>query len=265
MSAGTKLSIVMADDEPIARRRIRRMLSTLASVELVAEADDGPSALQAIESFRPDVVLLDVRMPGFDGMAVARALRTSDAASGRPAVVFVTAHSEFALDAFEVEAADFLLKPVDVEGLTRALDRVRGRLDRADRAEYAESITNALRLGLADGSFEAMVPRVTARRGNSVYYFDAREIDFFEARDRYVRFTHRGSSYSTDETLSSLMERLESLGFLQIHRRTLVRLGAVLAVHSGVSGGVTVELAEGLRLPVSRRRLPSLRQALAAS
>ena len=260
MKPGVALSVLIVDDEPMARRRMRRMLAEIDGVAVVGEAGDGHAAVEAIDHDRPDVVLLDVRMPGLDGIAVARELTHC------PAVIFTTAHADFALEAFSVEALDYLLKPVDPARLRRALERARERIERHDVADLATAVAQLAEAmpGSAgqDPGTRHVSPRVTARRGHTVYYFDPREIDLFQASEKYVGFVHQGARYLTEESLSSLEKRLEGLGFQRVHRSVLLRADAVRGLHTDALGASTAELVDGSRVPVSRRRLPALRSAL---
>lgn len=268
--AGADLRLLLADDEAPARRRLRRLVESLDGVAVVAVAEDGRRALDLAAATEPDVALLDVRMPGLDGLQVARRLPAGTA------VIFITAHSDFAVDAFEAEAVDYLLKPVAKQRLARALERVRQRRAEDPAAGHAERLARlidrlAARLegaspgagGRAAAGLDPAGPApVLARRGGSTYYFDPRSVDHFTARAKYVELTFEGDTYSTDESLTALAERLAPWGFFRAHRGALVRLAAVRALHTGDSGP-EVELAGGHRLPVGRRRLAGLRRALA--
>ena len=226
------------------------MLEAAGGVEVVGTAGDGPSALSAIESHQPDLVFLDIGLPGFDGMEVA------ERAPADPAVIFVTAHADFALEAFEAEAVDYLLKPVDPNRLVRAIERARERVNTGD-------LSRALRR-IAENAPSAPSPRrITARRGASLLYFDPLEITCFVARDKYTGFVHGGEKHLAEESLHNLSERLGPHGFLRVHRSILVRLDAVRALTT--EGGVTTaELIDGQSVPVSRRRAGALREALEA-
>ena len=187
------------DADPGRRRRAHwasalvRMLGRIPGVELAGEARDGEEALDKIEALAPDVVLLDIRMPGLDGLSVARS-RT-----GLPPVIFTTAYAEFAVDAFAAEAVDYLLKPIEQERLEEALHRAKKRagLDPAKLQAMVDRLTAG-----------DEVPRVTARARGSAFFFDAREIPRICAGDKYTGFTLRGKTYLLDERLAALELRL---------------------------------------------------------
>ncbi len=226
--------VLVVDDEPLARRRLVRMLEELDGAEVAGEAGDGDLALAAIRRLDPDVVLLDIRMPGTDGVGVARLL------AARPAVIFTTAHAEFAVDAFDAAAIDFLLKPVTRERLARALDRVRARL----------------------GGTSPPAPRVLARLGDRVHVYPATAVTRFWSAQKYTAFAVDGVEHLLDEALAALAGRLAAWGFIRVHRGELIQLGRVRALREAGDGGI-VDLDDGQRARVSRRALPDLRRRLA--
>lgn len=240
---------LVVDDEPLARRRLRRMLEAIDGVEVVGEAEDGSIALSRIRELRPDVVFLDIRMPGLDGLSLAA--RETDL----PSIVFVTAYHEYAVRAFDAEAVDYLLKPVEAERLRTAVNRVRTR-GSGDLASRLEAIVH--RLGTSTGP-----PRISARSGSSTYLFDPRNIVRFRAEQKYVVFRQGKTDYLLEESLASLERRLEPWGFLRPHRAELVNMRHVVALHgTGAGAGAALELTTGDRVPVSRRRLADVRRAL---
>lgn len=239
------MRVLVVDDEPLARRRLVRMLGEIPDVEVAGEAGDGIEALEAIERDRPDLVLLDIRMPGLDGLALAARERDL------PPVVFTTAYDEYAVQAFDVSALDYLLKPVKKERLRVALAKARG-LAHADSA--------GLRAVL-----EKLAPRevapLAARRGGSVHLFDPREITRLRASEKYVVFQRGDREFVLDESLAALEERLAPLGFLRVHRAELVNLKHVRALHSA-DATAAVELSDGQHAPVSRRFAAELKRRL---
>jgi DNA-binding LytR/AlgR family response regulator len=238
------MKILVVDDEAIARRRLERMLAGMPGVELVGTASDGIEAREAVERLQPDVVLLDIDMPECDGLTLA-------ATTPLPAVIFVTAHREHALEAFEVDAVDYLLKPVTRPRLVQALEKVRGR--------SAEPVAEAVREVLTD---QRRPPRLSARSGDTLHVFDAREIQRLHARDKVTLFWVEGSEYVLDDSLTELERRLEAWDFLRVHRAELINLGAVVSVHLG-SGESSLTLRDGSQVPVSRRALAGLKKRLA--
>ena len=231
-----KLRVLIVDDEPLARRRLSALLGRTELAEVAGEAGDADAAADAIARLDPDVVLLDVRMPGRTGVELARTL------GARPVVVFTTAYGEHAVDAFDTAAADYLMKPVDPEKLARALDRAAGRLASAGPGNE---------------------PRITARSGDVVRVFPARAIARFSAQDKYTIFLLDGVEHLIEEPLASLEGRLEPWGFLRVHRAELVQAARVRAIHPrGLAA--ELELDDGQRVPVSRRLVASVRRRLQA-
>jgi len=225
---------MVVDDEPLARRRLTAMVERGTMAEVVGEAGDAEEAAALISRLRPDVVLLDVQMPGRTGLELARGL------GARPVVIFTTAHVEHAVDAFDAAAADYLLKPVVAEKLARAIDRASARL-------AGVPLMNE--------------PRVTARALGTVRVFRASEIARFRAADKYTLFAIEGTEHVIDESLSALEGRLSAWGFLRVHRGELLQLARIRGVQ-GRGPDVEAELDDGQRVPVSRRRLPALRRRL---
>jgi two-component system LytT family response regulator len=213
----------------------------------VGEAGSGREALDKIGALAPDCVLLDVRMPGLDGLEVARSLRVP--------VIFTTAHDAYAVEAFELAAVDYLLKPVRRARLLRALEKLR------ERAPAAPARLDALLERLLAAPGRAPLARISARQGDAVHVFDPAEIVRFTAAAGYTSFQRDGREFLLDESLNQLEERLAPLGFVRIHRAELVRLDAVRALR-GEHGSTEVELSDGQRAPVSRRLVADLRRRL---
>lgn len=242
------MKILVVDDEPLARQRLLRMLDGIEGAVPVGEAGSGREALEKIAELAPDCVLLDVRMPGVDGLEVARATDVP--------IVFTTAHDAYAVEAFELSAVDYLLKPVRRERLERALDKLR-RKDVPD-PDRLDALVDRL---LAGRQGATPLARISARRGDAVHFFDPAEIVRFTAASGYTSFRREDREFLLDESLNQLEERLAPHGFLRVHRAELVRLDAVRALH-GEHGSTEVELSDGQRAPVSRRLVTELRRRL---
>ncbi len=231
------MRVLVVDDEPVARSRLERVLSQMEDVQIVGQAGSAKEALAALEHAKPDLLLLDIDMPGVDGLSLA-------ALPNLPAIVFVTAHSDKALEAFDVGAHDYLVKPVVRERLEAALAKVRERIKLS--AEAAPNGQEPWRLMVAEGSLRRFV--------------DAREISCFVAGDKYVSFKWEGRELLLRDSLDALQERLAPYGFLRANRGALVRRDAIDAFDQA-DGGALV-LKDGDRVPVSRRALASIREAL---
>lgn len=244
------MRILVVDDEPLARRRLIRMLGRIPDVSVAGEAGDADAALAHIRTNRPDLLLLDIRMPGISGLELAASR------NDLPPIVFTTAYDEYAVNAFEVSAVDYLLKPVQRERLLAAIDRVRRRSGLADAVRIQSLLE---RLDRRVNPAEA--PRLSARSGSTTRLFDAHEITRIYASSKYALFRHDGREYVLDESLNTLEVRLEGAAFFRVHRGELVNLSHVRAVHTE-DGATIVELSDGQRASVARRSLAELKERL---
>jgi two-component system LytT family response regulator len=234
--------VLVVDDEEPARRRLVRMLERLGGIEVVGEAGDGEQALALVRERGPELLLLDIDMPEMDGLELAELPEV-------PLVIFTTAHAEHAVRAFEVEAVDYLLKPIARERLAEAIERAKARA----RAQVGRAAAGAATAEAA--------PRITARSGATVHVIAASEITRFHATDKVTIFVHEGRELVLDESLSALEERLGPHGFFRTHRSELVSLTAVKALHTD-AGSTTVELRDGSRAAVGRRVVAELKRRL---
>jgi len=241
------MNVLVVDDEPVARRRLVRMLKTMDGVTVVGEAADGDSALAQVFESDPDVLLLDIRMPGETGLELASRLPEN------AHVIFVTAYEEYAVQAFDASAVDYLLKPVEVGRLAAALEKVRRLQVPQDRKSLEELLRQVAR--------RDEPPRVTARSGETLRVFDPREIVRFHAEGGYTAFRHGGRNYLLNDTIAALEGMLREWGFARTHRSELVNLNSVRALHRE-DDSVVVELSDGQRVPVSRRYLLAFKKAL---
>lgn len=232
------MKVLIVDDEAPARDRLRRLLGKLENVEIAGEAGDGRAALEAVAQLQPDVVLLDIRMPGMDGMATARELAKRDAA---PMVIFTTAYSEHALEAFEAEAVDYLVKPVRQERLEQAL----GRLQKRGLVNEEEGRTH-----------------LTVRKHGGLHLLAVDEVLYFQADNKYVTAFMEEREELLEESLKQLEEEFGSQ-LLRIHRNALIRLDALEGIEKDVEGRCYVLLRRIGRGPeISRRHLPEVRKIL---
>ncbi len=240
---------LVVDDEPLARSRLVRMLEAIDGVSVIAEAADGEEARDILRRETLDVLFLDIRMPGLDGLTLASSV------PDLPPVIFTTAYDEYAVEAFDANAIHYLLKPIQRARLARAVARVRtqgGRDD--DMAETLRRVLNADR--------EIATCRITAQEGGSIHLFDAREITRFHASAKYTAFETEGREYLVEESLSDLEIRLRNHGFFRVHRSELVALAQIRTIASDDSGTKLV-LSDGQVARVSRRLIAELKRALA--
>jgi two-component system response regulator AlgR len=238
------MKVILVDDEPIARDRLRQLLADVDDVDIVAEAGDGLDALRACAAHDPDLVLLDIAMPGVDGLEVARHLAAFEP---RPAVVFCTAFDAHALSAFEAQAIDYLVKPVRPERLAAALDRVRTF---AAGRQHAEAAGGAERTHLC------------ARLGGSLRLIPVDDVHYLQAEEKYVVVYHARGRDLIEESLKSLEDEFGER-FVRIHRNCLVARHELMELRRDGDGHVHAVLRHGEHpLEVSRRCLPQLRTQL---
>lgn len=239
-----KLRILIADDEPLARRRLRDLLMDDPEVDIVAECEDGESAADAILLDRPDVVLLDVQMPGMSGFEVVEAIGMDDL----PVVIFATAHDEFALRAFDAHAIDYLLKPVAPERFRAAVDRARAQVAHRERVG-AEPDLRALLQSLTRRS--GYPERFAVRVAHRTIFVRVNTIDWIGAEGNYASLHCGKQAYLIRETMTGLEKRLDPEVFLRIHRSTIVRADRVREMQSLSNRSYAVLLEDGTRLESS--------------
>ncbi len=242
------MRILVVDDEAPARERLCRLLRDIPDTHVVGEARDGEEAIAQVQAVSPELMLLDVQMPKITGISMAQ--RFTDL----PPIIFVTAYDTFAVQAFDLNAVDYLLKPVRPERLRAAIDRARERLG----ARAPASNTAAVLEQLAPVATSTRI--VTHERG-TVRFFDALEVTRFWASDKYTLFLSDGVEHCTEEALSSLEDRLAAHGFVRVHRGELISLSKVRAFTSA-DGIHEVTLSDGQRARVSRRSVSVVRTAL---
>ena len=252
------MKVLIADDEPMARERLRALLADHPDLHLVAEAADGREALDACAEHMPEIVLLDIAMPGIDGLEAARHLATFEP---RPAVVFCTAYDEHALSAFDAAAVDYLVKPVRRERLAAALDRARtfvaGRAPRADGAEHVAG--NGAANGAANGSGKKR-SHLCARLRGSLRLIAIDDIRYLHAEEKYVVVHHARGEDLIEESLKSLETEFAD-HFVRIHRNCLVSREELVELRRAGDGRIEAVLRHGDKpLEVSRRCVPHLRE-----
>ena len=240
------MRVLIADDEPLARERLRAMLIAQPGVEVVAEAGDGHAALHACAEHHPDMVLLDISMPGIDGLETARHLAEFEP---RPMVVFCTAYDQHALSAFDAQAVDYLVKPVRAERLAAALERVRtfaaGRVPAAAGTDDARKRTH-----------------LCARLRGSLRLIPIEDIRYLQAEEKYVVVHHARGEDLIEESLKALESEFGDR-FVRIHRNCLVARGEIVELRRGGDGHTQAVLRHGEHpLEVSRRCVAQLRDTL---
>jgi two-component system LytT family response regulator len=233
-----KLRVLLVDDEPLGRERLRTLLAAEPDIEIAGECGDGPATVAAVRKLKPDVLFLDIQMPGMDGFDVLHALGVKKL----PAVVFVTAFDEHALRAFDARALDYLLKPASRARLRQALERVRAQL-----ANTRGDSDAALRDLLA-----SRPRRIAVRNGERILYVAVEEIDWVEAAGNYVVLHAGQENHMLRETLGALEEQLPPEIFLRVSRSAVVNLRRVKEIQSVSPGEHVALLHNGHRLSITR-------------
>jgi DNA-binding LytR/AlgR family response regulator len=247
----TALRTLIVDDEAPARDRLRRLLSGVEDVDVVGEAADGLQAVEMIEEQNPDLVLLDVQMPGLDGFGVIQALEAP------PAIIFVTAYDEYALRAFEVHALDYLLKPFPRKRLEAALGRAREAL--AGEQDLAARLAPLVESLAAEGHY---LTRLAVRDRDSIRVLDAGEVDWIGIEDEQV-LVHVGErAYPIRRTLTELEARLDPACFFRAHRSAIVNLDRIQEIIPWFKGSHILRLTTGAEVDLSRAQARTLRKML---
>lgn len=254
-----RIAAIIVDDEPLARRRIRSLLAREPDVDIVQESANGTDAVDAIRRHQPDLIFLDVQMPEMSGFDVVRALGTD--LSG--AVVFVTAFEQFSLQAFEVHALDYLLKPFHRTRFQETMRRVRQQLANARELADARARLNAL-VGLADSPAPTRtraIDRIAIKTAGKVTIVRAAEIDWIEADGNYARLHVGRSVRLLRQTMKSLADELDPDVFVRIHHSCIVNVGRIRELQPWAHGDYMVVLEDGRRLASSRSYSANLRRA----
>ncbi|MEO8880161.1 MAG: LytTR family DNA-binding domain-containing protein [Gemmatimonadaceae bacterium] len=273
-----KLRVVTVDDEPPALAGLRALLARHADIEIVSEALGGTRAIAALRELEPDIVILDVQMPEVDGFHVLESIRSSG--EKLPFVIFVTAHDQFAVQAFDIHAVDYLLKPVSEERFARALARAREVIASRDNGDLGQRLQALLDEHSRRNAGELSAPtapaistgdsagaprfstRMLIRVGQRDEIVSVSDIDWIRADD-YCSILHiAGKQHIIRETLGALEKKLDPRAFARIHRSVIVNLARVTALRRLRVGGVNVVLRDGTQLPVSRARRAMLAQTL---
>lgn len=227
---------LIVDDEPLARRGVLLRLQKFPEVEVVGECANGSSAVEQILELAPDIVFLDVQMPGMDGFDVLRTLPREN----MPGVIFLTAYEQHALRAFEVHALDYLLKPVDDERFAAALDRARRRIDSDEKARAAERLLSML--GQNGSKYSS---RFAVRSGTRIQIVLVEDIEWIGAAGDYAELHVRGRSHLLRETMNALEQKLDPAKFIRIHRSRIVRSSSMTELRSIDNREYFVKLADG--------------------
>ncbi len=246
---GDVVRALIVDDEPLARDFVRRTADSLPGVQIVGECGDGAEAVAAIATLRPDLVLLDVQMPEMSGFDVIERV----GAASMPEVVFVTAHEEHLLHAFEVHAVDYVLKPFQPERLAAAITHASGRVEAGRSAALGERLATLLEEMRAEARGGAWASRIAIRDGDRVRFVAVEDVAWIEAAGNYVRLHTEGDdAHVIRYSLKGLLRRLDPAVFVRVHRSAVVNIAWIEEVHSWFGGDYLAMLRGGERLRVSR-------------
>jgi len=247
------MRILIIDDEPLARSFLAEQLRDIVGAEVVGEAANGFEAVKLTEALAPDLLLLDVQMPKLSGLEVLELL-----GQRAPAVIFITAHDQFALRAFEVHAVDYLLKPVEPQRLRHALERAEQRL----LHPATSGVAAAQALALAARPPGAPLERVVIRDGAQVHVLPLQSIDYIEAQDDHVLFVAGKRKLRKQQTLTQLESQLDRSRFVRIHRSFILHIERITRIEPYAKDSWQVILNDGSHLPMSRSGYERLRQVM---
>ncbi|HEY1203059.1 MAG: LytTR family DNA-binding domain-containing protein [Bryobacteraceae bacterium] len=246
------LTTLIVDDEPLAREGLRMLLAEDPEVAAIHEAKDGREAVAAIQSARPDLVFLDVQMPEMDGFAVAAEV----GAERMPAVVFVTAHDRYAIQAFEINAIDYLLKPVTEERFRQALARAKARLNSRPVDDASRQILSLLETIASPRQY---LKRLAVRSAGKTVFVDVEDVDWIEAAENYVQLHAGRAGHLIHVTMNTLEKSLDPEMFVRVHRSVIVNVKRIKELQPALHGEYAITLANGVRLQSGRMYNAKLR------
>ncbi len=242
----SRIRVLIVDDEPLARKRIRRLLQADPEIDVAGECSDGKEALAAIARQSPDLVYLDVQMPGAGGFEVVDALPKDSAA---PVIIFVTAYDQYAVRAFEVHAQDYLLKPFDRERFRSSLFQAKQQVARRQPGETSLRLAELLETMRSPRKY---LRRLVVKNAGRILFLKTDEIDWIEAADNYVKLHTNGEVHLLRETMHSLEGQLDPERFLRIHRSSIVNVDRIHQLQPWFRGDYLVLLRDGTKLTLSR-------------
>ena len=262
-----KLRTIIVDDEPLALKLLRTVLSEISDVEIVAECSNGKQAVEAATQLEPELIFLDIQMPGMNGFDVIKSLQTEI----MPMVVFVTAYDQYAVDAFDLHAVDYVLKPLDSERIARsverAIDRLKNDVDRSFKSpligaieEISERASKEKNVEPANNLPDGMKRKLLVRDSGVVKVIPFDDIDWVDAAGDYMCVHAVGETHVIRSTLRDLMTKLDDNLFVRIHRSTIVNVERVVSVTPLQKGGSLLHLTQGESLKVSRNYRDSIRK-----
>lgn len=245
MMSYNKIRTIIADDEPKARKNILRMLEKHSGFEVACICSDGKETLDAIRELNPDLVFLDIQMPEYNGFELLRKLEDTQL----PKIVFVTAYDEFALQAFEVHAIDYLMKPFDVQRFETALEKVKQTMQSSPSEDIDLSVKKLLE---TIQQYERSKDKIMIKEEGKIFFLDTDEIEWIEASGNYIKIVTSDNHYMIRETMKNIKSKLDSKIFFRIHRSTIINIKKVKVIEPWFHGDYQVTLFNGTRLNMSR-------------
>ncbi len=240
-----RIRALIVDDEPLARERIKRLLGGEADVEIAGECADGRETVESINSLKPDLIFLDIQIPELDGFEVLQEIGVAE----MPAVIFITAYDRYALQAFDVHALDYLLKPYNRERFSKAVERARAQLLHGKDNKLDERLLSLLENLKTEPKY---LERLVIRSAGRVFFLRTDEIDWIEAEGNYLRLHVNRETHLLRETMTRLAAKLDPNKFLRIHRSTLINIERIKELQPLFHGDYTVTLRDGTELTLSR-------------
>ena len=239
---------LIVDDEPLARTGVQQLVEPLDDVTVVGEAADGPEAVRQIDEQAPDLVFLDVQMPEMTGLEVVREVGVDN----MPLTIFVTAYDQYALDAFEAHALDYLLKPIEEERFAEAIERARQQLQRADAEALRDQLRGVLREYAEEDEEDAGIERFTIRSRNRIYFVDTEDVQWIESEGDYVALHDGEEAHLVRKTMKQLEQELDPDRFLRVHRSYIVNADYIEELRPLDHGTYQLRMASGTPLKTSR-------------
>jgi two-component system LytT family response regulator len=239
---------LIVDDEPLARTGVQQLVEPLDDVTVVGEAADGPEAVRQIDEQAPDLVFLDVQMPEMTGLEVVREVGVDN----MPLTIFVTAYDQYALEAFEAHALDYLLKPIEEERFAEALERARQQLQRADAEALRDQLRGVLREYAEEDEEDAGIERFTIRSRNRIYFVDTEDVQWIESEGDYVALHDGEEAHLVRKTMKQLEQELDPDRFLRVHRSYIVNADYIEELRPLDHGTYQLRMASGTPLKTSR-------------
>ena len=262
------LKAIVVDDENLARRGLKIRLDRIGGVDVIGECKNGREAIASISAEQPDVVFLDIQMPGMDGFDVVRELQ----ADTMPMIVFVTAFDHYAVNAFDVHAVDYVLKPVEEDRLCAAITKVREQLEQRQASDRKQQLIELIMriTGKSETGIDALVDaggktfpeKLTVRDGDEIIIVPVAEIDWVDAAGDYMCVHARGETHIMRITMKDLEKQLDPSLFQRIHRSTLININRIVKLISHINGEFFVILESGARLKMSRTYKDKVRQLI---